>query len=1111
MSWPMVNDDMVEEDVLAGCPVNGQPVVRSQISSSAKLAPCTQMSSDLPHLSDLGHGIQGNQISCGFLPFIRTYSRGSTVVPDSAPQSPLISFQADPGSEEFLGTFSLDPDFGLAFSHAVSESNSEAGTHDMCALPSRLEEMDDLGSEVVSDANGISALGYLGQGRTQVEIPQDLPQDFSAIFNPKYPFYNTFDSEREIGCDAEGLLQFENIGHRFQRSHLEDLEDLLGEVKDLYNQKYPLDHVDLVGSEVQYDTDGLLWLKHEGQGVQTRDAEVEKLQHLLDDVKDLYNAKYPLDSVDVVDFEVGTDVDGLLWVQYSGDEIEARDTQVGDLEELLEEVKQLYNKKYPLDRVDDVGQEVGCDVGLDVQVAKMEQLEALLHDVKGLYNEKYPLDHVDDMGHQVGYDADGLLWIQYTGQGVQTQDARAAKLEHLLDEVKDLYNCKYPLDSVDDVEFEVGIDADGLQWVQYTGDGAEVRDTQLGDLEELLEEVKQLYNRKYPLDHVDDVGQEVGQDADGLLWVRHSGQGVQTQAAKIEQLEVLLEEVKGLYNERYPLDHADAVDHEVGCDADGLLWVQCTGHSAEAREMKMEELLDLLEEVKGLYNERYLLDHVDDSGCEVGRDADGLLWVQHFGQGVERMRGKADELQDLLQEVKILYNEKYPYDHVDDDERDVGRDTDGLLWVQYTGHGAQAREAKGEELLDLLEEVKGLYNEKFPLDHVDDVGCEMGHDAEGLLWVMHTGQGTRTRSTELAQLEDLLEEVKGLYNEKYPDDHVDDQEYEFGYDSEGLHWLKYTGTGATTWMMKVERLEDMLEEVKGLYNERYPQDNADDEDREVGTDADGLLWVRYTGQTEQTVSGSTGQRWATLCGRFLQMQQSRARETRQCKMDKLSDLLQEVKGLYNKKYPLDHVDDMGHEAGVDEDGLLWVSQTGQGSRTWAEKTEHLEDLLEEVKGLYNEKYPLDHVDDLNGEVGLDCTGLHWVRYTGHGGRCVGQMEKLQDLLQEVKGLYSAKYPLDNVDDAGCEVGYDADGLLWVKHTGLGIGAYEESQAEKTQPEEKSKMDKLQDMLNEAMRLYNTKYPLDNVDDVGHEVGYDVDGLLWVKYTGAGVEKEVVVA
>eukprot|EP00443_Scrippsiella_acuminata_P008695 CAMPEP_0115211150 /NCGR_PEP_ID=MMETSP0270-20121206/22615_1 /TAXON_ID=71861 /ORGANISM="Scrippsiella trochoidea, Strain CCMP3099" /LENGTH=512 /DNA_ID=CAMNT_0002624829 /DNA_START=33 /DNA_END=1571 /DNA_ORIENTATION=+ len=512
MSWPMVNDDMVEEDVLAGCPVNGQPVVRSQISSSAKLAPCTQMSSDLPHLSDLGHGIQGNQISCGFLPFIRTYSRGSTVVPDSAPQSPLISFQADPGSEEFLGTFSLDPDFGLAFSHAVSESNSEAGTHDMCALPSRLEEMDDLGSEVVSDANGISALGYLGQGRTQVEIPQDLPQDFSAIFNPKYPFYNTFDSEREIGCDAEGLLQFENIGHRFQRSHLEDLEDLLGEVKDLYNQKYPLDHVDLVGSEVQYDTDGLLWLKHEGQGVQTRDAEVEKLQHLLDDVKDLYNAKYPLDSVDVVDFEVGTDVDGLLWVQYSGDEIEARDTQVGDLEELLEEVKQLYNKKYPLDRVDDVGQEVGCDVGLDVQVAKMEQLEALLHDVKGLYNEKYPLDHVDDPDREVGHDSDGLLWVRYTGNSAEAHKLKMEELFTLLEEVQGLYDDKYLIDHLYGVDCEVRHDANGLIWVRHSGRGSERPHTKVDELEELLHEVKMLYNEKYPHDYLDDDQCEIGSD-----------------------------------------------------------------------------------------------------------------------------------------------------------------------------------------------------------------------------------------------------------------------------------------------------------------------------------------------------------------------------------------------------------------------------------------------------------------------------------------------------------------------------------------------------------------------------------------------------------------------
>jgi len=35
-----------------------------------------------------------------------------------------------------------------------------------------------------------------------------------------------------------------------------------------------------------------------------------------------------------------------------------------------------------------------------------------------------------------------------------------------------------------------------------------------------------------------------------------------------------------------------------------------------------------------------------------------------------------------------------------------------------------------------------------------------------------------------------------------------------------------------------------------------------------------------------------------------------------------------------------------------------------------------------VRRLYNDKYPLDHVDDLNCEAGCDTDGLLWVRYTG---------------------------------------------------------------------------------------------------------------------------------
>jgi len=224
-------------------------------------------------------------------------------------------------------------------------------------------------------------------------------------------------------------------------------------------------------------------------------------------------------------------------------------------------------------------------------------------------------------------------------------------------------------------------------------------------------------------------------------------------------------------------------------------------------------------------------------------------------------------------------------------------------------------------------------------------------------------------------------------------------------------------------------------------------------------------------------------------------------------MVELQDLLAEVKGLYQQRFPLDDVEDVGCEAGIDGDGLHWVAYTGQGVQTREQKVEGLEDLLEEVKGLYNEKYPLDHVDDEETEVGLDVDGLLWVKSTGRGGRLSQQVEQLEDLLEEVKLLYSERYPLDDLDDTGREIGYDADGLLWVRHTGLGLDAEAQDQPELGQ----SKMENLEGLLEEVRRLYEKKYPLDCVDDLSGEVGRDIDGLLWVKYTGLGQKGAVEVA
>jgi len=298
------------------------------------------------------------------------------------------------------------------------------------------------------------------------------------------------------------------------------------------------------------------------------------------------------------------------------------------------------------------------------------------------------------------------------------------------------------------------------------------------------------------------VDRAIWRDSDGWLWTMQTGQGIDR--SRVERLEDLLREVKCLYNERYPEDCSDDAGHEIGYDADGLLWIQFTGQGIERSRVEMLE--DLLAEVKGLYNAKYPEDHAEDFELAVGTDADGLLWVQYTGQGSKPWDAKVGRLEDLLEEVKDLYNEKYPHDHTDDDDREVGTDADGLLWVTYTGHssqthgkaedfcvknaGAQTRRRNMDEVQDLLEQVKTLYNARYPLDHVEEISYEVGIDAEGLHWMAYTGQGTKMREHKVCYLEDLLEEVRGLYNMKYPLDHVDGEATEVGHDSDGLHWVR---------------------------------------------------------------------------------------------------------------------------------------------------------------------------------------------------------------------------------------------------------------------------------------------------------------------------------
>merc|ERR1712012_1061076 len=126
-------------------------------------------------------------------------------------------------------------------------------------------------------------------------------------------------------------------------------------------------------------------------------------------------------------------------------------------------------------------------------------------------------------------------------------------------------------------------------------------------------------------------------------------------------------------------------------------------------------------------------------GCDVESDADGALWVTHTGENL------IDRLEARLIEVTTAFNERYPCDSFEGSQSD------------------EAHESKVEEVVDLLDEVKGLYNVKYCPAHVENVECHDGASA-----VRSDGPGLARQSTKIEELEGLLEHVKALFDERFP-------------------------------------------------------------------------------------------------------------------------------------------------------------------------------------------------------------------------------------------------------------------------------------------------------------------------------------------------------
>jgi hypothetical protein len=241
---------------------------------------------------------------------------------------------------------------------------------------------------------------------------------------------------------------------------------------------------------------------------------------------------------------------------------------------------------------------------------------------------------------------------------------------------------------------------------------------------------------------------------------------------------------------------------------------------------------------------------------------------------------------------------------------------DGIEWVVYRGSQSI------EQLEDSLYEVKGLYAQKFgQAEHDEDAhvftaGTTMqALEKDGVEWVVYRG------IQSIEQLEDSLYEVKGLYAQKFgQEEHV------------------HRGT-----VPSVSELLDSLDEVKGLYEQTYGQEVHTEEVLEC----DGVDFVVHRGAAPS--------------------------------VSELLDSLDEVKGLYEQKYG----QEVCAEEVVDKDGVNFVVHRGA-----APSVSDLLDSLDEVKGLYEQKF----------EEVVEKEGVNFVVHRG----AAPSVSDLLDSLDEVK-------------------------------------------------------------------------------------------------------------
>ncbi|CAE7215404.1 unnamed protein product [Symbiodinium sp. CCMP2592] len=809
------------------------------------------------------------------------------------------------------------------------------------------------------------------------------------------------------------------------------------------------------------DHKGSSWNQPPG-GERTRPCSQDSLESLL--AEDLYEQKYgfPVENETEKLHEQDGDGHGPVWRVIRGTHVPT-DYRLTRLSQKLAEVKQLYEVKYgvDLDTEEAVQYDVQGTPWLEIRGTgcprdmRVERLEQMLENVKGLYTESYGRD-VD-----TEYDADGTPWSVTEGTGV-SRDCRVERLEQKLAEVKQLYEVKYGVEV--DTEEAVQYDVQGTPWLEIRGTGCP-RDMRVERLEQMLENVKGLYAESYGRDV------DTEYDVDGTPWSVTEGTGV-PRDCRVERLEQKLAEVKQLYEVKYgvEVDTEEAVQYDV----QGTPWLEIRG-TGLARDMRVERLEQMLENVKGLYAESYGRD------VDTEYDADGTPWSVTEGTGVPR-DCRVERLEQKLAEVKQLYEVKYGVEV--DTEEAVQYDVQGTPWLEIRGTGLP-RDMRVERLEQMLENVKGLYAESYGRD------VDTEYDADGTPWSVTEGTGV-PRDCRVERLEQKLAEVKQLYEVKYGVE-VDTEEA-VQYDAQGTPWLEIRGTGRPR-DMRVERLEQMLENVKGLYTESYGRD-VDTE-----YDADGTPWsvtegtgvprdcrverleqklaevkqlyeVKYGVEvdTEEAVQYDVqGTPWLEIRGT------GRPRDMR---VERLEQMLENVKGLYTESYGRDV------DTEYDADGTPWSVTEGTGVPRDC-RVERLEQKLAEVKQLYEVKYGVEV--DTEEAVQYDVQGTPWLEIRGTGCPRDMRVERLEQMLENVKGLYTESYGRD------VDTEYDVDGTPWSVTEGTGV------------PRD-CRVERLEQKLAEVKQLYEVKYGVEV--DTEEAVQYDVQGTPWLEIRGTGLARDM---